>query len=111
VDADDFITLSVHRELAPSGDLAGFLSAFADALREGGCTLVGHIKGMLEGEGSPALFFSLTSLDGEPRFKGGPLRPSSGLRLSMNVIVAGIDEKTAGVMLESALAQHFHILP
>ena len=117
MDSGDFITLSICAEVTPGEGvplkeaLRGFLSAYAVSLREGGCTLIGHIKGMVEGKGDPPLFFSLTSLDGKPQLKGGILQPQSGLRLSMNVIIAGIDKRQASKLLESTLADFFHIPP
>jgi hypothetical protein len=112
MDTDDFVTLSINREIALSADntwdetLRRFLSSYVDALREGGCTMVGHIKGMLTDGESPPLFFSATSLDREAQFKGGPLRVKSPLSLSMTVIVAGIGEDKAASLLETALDRY-----
>lgn len=117
MDADDFVTLSARGEAALrpgmslEESLRGSLIAFAAALREGGCTMIGHVKGMVEDGVSQPLFFSLTSLDGEPRFKGGPIRSQSGLRLSMNVIAAGIDGESASLVLDGALSEHFRYAP
>ncbi len=112
MDADDFVTLSARREFAPVAGvtpeeaLHDFMLALAAALRKGGCTAAGHIKGMAEGAGPSPLFFSLTSLDREPRFKGGPLDPRSSSAMSMNVIVAGIGKEEAGSILERVLDEH-----
>ena len=108
MDAHDFVTLSVRREIGfssprPPQDVVGdFLAALSRELRKAGCTMVGHIKGVVEdGSGSP-LFFSLTSLDTSPRYNGGPLRPGSASLLSMNVIVAGIERDTVAAICEDA---------
>ena len=108
MDADDFVTLSVSREVESYGGsreeaLRHLLSHYVDALREGGCTMVGHIKGMLTDGQSPPLFFSVTSLDGEAQLKGGPLKSESPQSLSMSVIIAGIDRDEAAALLESTL--------
>ncbi len=113
MDADDFVTLSLRRELVPVGGAApekalrGFLSAYAEALRRDGGAMVGHIKGMLEDGGPSPLFFSLTSLRTQPRFRGGPLRAGSPLTLSANVIVAGIGRDDARERLERSLEGFF----
>jgi len=113
MDADDFITLSTRKEVIPAGGvppqaaLQGSLSVLTETLRERGCTLVGHIKGMVEDGGSPPLFFSITSLAGEVKMKGGPLKSATRLVMSMTVIVAGITAEDAGASLEDALAEHF----
>jgi hypothetical protein len=110
MDADDFVTLSMSREVESSGGsreaLRRFLSHYVDALRDGGCTMVGHIKGMFTDGQSPPLFFSVTSLDGEAQFKGGPLKSESPLSLSMTVIIAGIDRDEAAALLESTLDRY-----
>lgn len=111
MDADDFVTLSVRKELVPAAGVApeeavgDLLSTLTGALREAGGVTVGHIKGMVEGGGAPPLFFSLTSLDESPRLKGGPLPRASALALSMNVIVAGIDGSEAGRLLDEVLGE------
>jgi hypothetical protein len=67
-----------------------FLGRLCPALVAAGCVLIGHIKGVValdDGE----LEFSLTTLDGEPRF-GGCLRTASDHAfLTVNVIVFGVD--------------------
>ena len=71
--------------------------------------MVGHIKGMVEDGGSSPLFFSLTSLDSDPQYKGGPLKPGSASTLSMNIIIAGIGSGDAARILEDAMARCFRI--
>ena len=113
MDADDFITLSIRREVMPivasppQDVLRRFISGYMETLGEKGCTVIGHIKGMVEDGESPPLFFSVTSLAGETQLKGGPLKSGTRLALSMTVIVAGITADEASVALEDALAKHF----
>jgi hypothetical protein len=113
MDAHDFVTVSTRKEVAfasqltPEEVLCPFLHSLMQKLREGGCTMVGHIKGMLEDGGPAPLFFSVTSIEGEPQFKGGPLAAGERLTLSITVIVAGIGEAETGRLLEDALGEHF----
>jgi hypothetical protein len=108
MDAHDFVTVSTRKEaafasqLTPEEVLRPFLRSLVQKLREGGCTMVGHIKGMLEDGGPSPLFFSITSMEGEPQFKGGPLKTGERFALSITVIVAGIGEaETLGLLAES----------
>lgn len=108
MDTHDFVTVSMRREVvlapsrSPEDSLRGLLRSLVQALRDGGCTMVGHIKGMLE-DGGPPLFFSVTSIEAEPQFKGGPLAVGERLTLSITVIVAGIGEAETGRLLAESL--------
>jgi hypothetical protein len=111
MDAHDFVTVSMHEEvalaspLAPEEVLRPFLQSLMRKLREGSCTMVGHIKGMLEDGGPSPLFFSVTTLETEPQFKGGPLRTAERFALSITVIVAGISEAEIGRLLAESLSE------
>lgn len=113
MDADDFVTVSARREVIPDPEadpeatLRHFLGAYARALRDAGCSIIGHIKGMLEDGVSPPLFFSLTSLAGEASLKGGPVDGKGGLVMSITAIVAGIDRDEASRILERSLSGYF----
>jgi len=112
MDAHDFVTVSIRREVAfaPSRSLEevlrGFLQALMRKLRDGGCTMVGHVKGMIEDGGPSPLFFSVTSLEAQPQFKGGPLTTKEGFYLSMTVIAAGIGEAETDRLLAESLLDH-----
>ncbi|MEW6553791.1 MAG: hypothetical protein AB1384_05855 [Actinomycetota bacterium] len=112
MDAHDFVTVSARREASPASvrspeeALRGLLGSLVQALREGGCTMVGHIKGMLEDGGPSPLFFSVTSLEAEPQIKGGPLAAQAGLTLSITAIVAGIGEEEAARLLSGSLGEY-----
>ncbi|MDD3718978.1 MAG: hypothetical protein PHP28_10000 [Actinomycetota bacterium] len=114
MDAHDFVTFSLRREITfasprpPQDVLDDFLATLLRGLREAGCAMVGHIKGMVESEAQKPLFFSLTSLDSAPRYRGGPLRPGSFSVLSMNIILAGVDKAAAAEICEDAAAGSFH---
>ena len=67
--------------------------------------MIGHIKGMVDGGGSPPLFFSITSLEGEPQFKGGPAAEAV---LPEHQRHRRRDRQGAAkALLDSAIAEHF----
>ena len=72
-----------------------FLSAFTRSLAKQGCELIGHVKGLLDAGGAGRLFFSVTSFEQAPRYKGGLSDVVSKVTLEINVIVYGVE--TAGV--------------
>ena len=112
MDAHDFVTVSTRRNIAlgpadsPPETVRRILVHLVGMLREGGCAMAGHIKGMLEDGESQPLFFSLTSLDGEAQLKGGPLEVKPFLSLSINVIIAGIAQDEASRLLDLALDRY-----
>jgi hypothetical protein len=85
-----------------------FLLELARRLRDAGCAMIGHIKGMLGDAWADPLYFSLTSFTGPPHFRGGSPDRYEEQDLSVNVIVAGIDRAEAARVLESAIHDHFH---
>jgi len=68
-----------------------FLCLLTDELAEKGCNLIGHIKGMIDGGNAGSLFFSLTSFNKEPHFKGD-MQHVKEIKVTLNVIVYGINE-------------------
>ncbi|RJP35159.1 MAG: hypothetical protein C4536_01325 [Actinobacteria bacterium] len=113
MDAHDFVTFSARRKLAPltAGSprdlLLSFLTDYVKALGTSGCSIIGHIKGIVEDGESPPLFFSATSLSGEPQLKGGPLGQGSDLALTITVIVSGVDTEQLSRLLDDCLAGYF----
>ncbi len=67
-----------------------FLAELTRSLREQGCRLIGHIKGILEAGDKDHLFFSVTSFEQRTRFKGGLTGITEKLDLTLNVIVYGV---------------------
>jgi hypothetical protein len=67
-----------------------FLGRLCPALAAAGCVLVGHIKGVVSGDGEDELEFSLTRLAGEPRFAGGLAGLLQRATVTVNVIVFGV---------------------
>jgi len=113
MDAHDFVSLSVRKAVAPRSQVPlpdlvrEYLIDYVKALEAAGCGMVGHIKGVMEDGESPPLFFSVTSLGGEPQLKGGPLARGRDLTLSMTVIVAGMETEELSRLLEVSLARSF----
>lgn len=79
-----------------------FLSDLMNFLRDNGCKLIGHIKGLLDAADRGQLFFSITSFDEAPRYKGGIDGQIAEAELSINVIVYGIDQEP----IETAVRKH-----
>jgi hypothetical protein len=111
---EDMVTVSLEAELTPKGSdeprrvLERALSDLVEGLKQAGCTLIGHIKGRIAtGDGRP-LFFSITTLDNNLSFKGGPLGGDGPLSLAVNVIVAGIEKDEVTKLLESSLNRYYH---
>jgi hypothetical protein len=113
MDAHDFVTFSVKKKITPCSPsplpelLQAYLADYLKALGAAGCSMIGHIKGVLEDGDSPPLFFSVTSLTGEPQLKGGPLAQGKDLRLSMTVIVSGMETGELSRLLDDSLARYF----
>ena len=83
-------------DAAVKARVGAFLRGLADELAAAGCTLVGHIKGHLDGAGRGHLAFSLTSLTGEPRWVGSLREPAARLEVTINVIVFGVSDSAVG---------------
>jgi hypothetical protein len=113
---EGFVTLALEIELSPrenqkpQGALQEALSDLIEGLKAGGCTLIGHIKGRVSaGDGQP-LFFSITTLDNNLSFKGGPLVGDDTLSLAVNVIVTGIEKDEVAELLEDSFKRYFYLL-
>jgi hypothetical protein len=71
--------------------LDDFLTGLVKSLHQAGCSLIGHIKGVLETGEDSRLFFSITTFQGPPHYKGKLRDASNQGRLIINVIVYDID--------------------
>ena len=67
-----------------------FLGRLSLALAAAGCVLVGHVKGVVTDVDENELGFSLTTLEGEPRFDGSLPDTTDRAVLTVNVIVFGV---------------------
>ena len=84
-----------------------FLAGLTKFLRDNGCKLIGHIKGLLDAGGRRQLFFSITSFDEGVRYKGDIDGEITTADLSINVIVYGIGEEPVENAVEEQLARQF----
>ncbi len=88
--------------------LTDFLSGLASSLRLAGCSLIGHIKGVLETGEDSRLYFSLTTFQGPPHFKGQLAGDSSHGRLTINVIVYGVDAAILEEIVNEGIETSIH---
>lgn len=112
---EDMAAVALEMELSPRESreprlaLEEALSDLVEGLKAGGCTLIGHIKGRIAYRDGQPLFFSITTLDNNLSFKGGPPGGEAPLSLAVNVIVAGIEKDVLEELLESSLNRFFHL--
>ena len=83
-----------------------FLAELTLSLRELGCRLIGHIKGILEAGEKGHLFFSVTSFEQRTRFKGGLTGIAEELDFTLNVIVYGVDSDEIERLVLEGLREH-----
>ncbi|MDY6796866.1 MAG: hypothetical protein SWK76_16520 [Actinomycetota bacterium] len=102
--------LSVPAEGELRQALGEAMSHMLKGLRERGCTMMGHIKGILSDASSPPLFLSITIMENNLRFKGGPIGGEDRLPLALNVIVADVDEEVIDDMLGLSLSRKFTVI-
>ena len=81
-----------------------FLLDLTVSLREHGCSLIGHIKGILEADENGHLFFSVTSFEQRTRLKGTFSGRCQKMNLALNVIVYGVDEERIKELVLTRLA-------
>ncbi|MGW8320262.1 MAG: hypothetical protein ACWGSD_01785 [Thermodesulfobacteriota bacterium] len=93
-------------EAALRSGVEAFLAELTCALREKGCTLIGHIKGMLETGDKGHLFFSVTSFEQRPRFKGELSGEYEKIDLTLNVIVYGVGSDAIEQFVADGLRKH-----
>ena len=88
------------------GSLREFLGGLLSSLRDRGCSLIGHIKGMVEAGDQGRVFFSVTSFRGALSINGSIDGPLARYRLTLNVIVFGIDEPSVEAAVREAMSRH-----
>jgi len=87
-------------------DIDAFLAELTRSLREQGCRLIGHIKGILETGDKGHLFFSVTSFEQKTRFKGGLTGEYEKINLTLNVIVYGVGSGETEKLVREGLRKH-----
>ena len=88
------------------GRIDAFVSALTSSLRDDGCKLIGHIKGLLEVEGNEHLFFSFTSFEKKASYKGELRHETSKAKLTINVIVYGVEQECVERAIREGLERH-----
>jgi hypothetical protein len=83
-----------------------FLAELTRSLREQGCRLIGHIKGILETGDKGHLFFSVTSFEQRTRFKGELTGIAEKMDLTLNVIVYGVGSGDVEQLVVGGLSKH-----
>ena len=84
-----------------------FLSELTRSLKGDGCKLIGHIKGLLEVEGNDHLSFSITSFEEKARYKGELTHEIARAKLTINVIVYGVEQRSVERAVREGLERHF----
>lgn len=83
-----------------------FLAELTRSLREQGCGLIGHIKGILEAGDKGHLFFSVTAFEQRTRFKGGLKGEHEKIDFTLNVIVYGVGSERIERLVLEGLREH-----
>ena len=91
--------------------LTGFLAGLSEGLAAGGCTLVGHIKGVVSAGGNGDLAFHATTLSARPVITGGVAGTVAEAALTVNVIVFGVDEATLPAIVRDAWSRAGSVKP
>lgn len=95
----------------PAGEIRDridlFLSDLTSFLKESGCRLIGHIKGLLDAGESGQLFFSITSFEEGVRYKGSIDGEIANTELSINVIVYGVEQEPIENAVKEQLTKQF----
>jgi hypothetical protein len=86
--------------------LRDFLGGLLSSLRDGGCTLIGHVKGAVDAGDVGQAYFSVTSFGGVPRIKGSLDGPIGRCLFTLNVIVFGIDQPSVEAAVRAAMNLH-----
>ena len=79
-----------------------FFAALAGGLADAGCSLVGHLKGILAAPGHGDLAFHATALGARPAFTGGVAGMAADAVLTVNVIVFGVGDEALPAIVTSA---------
>lgn len=84
-----------------------FLCELTDALKQSGCELIGHIKGLIVADGKGHLMFSLTSFEEATRFQG---KLHAGIftgLLTVNIIVYGVELNIVETVFQKTFHKYF----
>ncbi len=90
-------------------ELNYFLSFLIKDLKQNGCKLIGHVKGLVDVHDKGHLMFSITDFDEKVRFKGGlgPLQKVKEIEFTINIIVYGIELSPVKSVFKKAYDKFF----
>ncbi len=88
-------------------EIAARLGQFSQDLQNGGCTLIGHIKVILQPREGGYLLFNLTNFGETPRRRGGVSKSVAQATLTLNAIVYGLDQITLYEKAEGVFARQW----
>lgn len=94
-------------DVASKKDYAWSLSAWANALPDGGCRLIGHIKALAQGVPQGHLYASLVSLEQGVSLRGELSPCLREARLTFNLIVYGVEQARLPGLLEGCVLKRF----
>ncbi len=92
--------------IALTSTLEDFLSDLSSSLKLKGCTLIGHIKGLIAAGEKGHLVFSVTSFKESPRFNGEIRNEIYEALLTINIIVYGVDAATVDAVFHESFQRH-----
>ncbi len=92
--------------------LSSALMDLTENLRENGCPLIGHIKGVVDfTETGASLFFSVTNFRDQPTFRGEVPEGAQNACMIVNVIVYGLDFPAVKKISEKVFVSSFKDYP
>ncbi len=91
-------------------ELNRFLSFLTRDLKQNGCKLIGHVKGLADGRDKGHLMFSITDFHGKATFKGELYHGVTRVELAINIIVYGIELLPVKLLFEKAYDKFFGII-
>lgn len=84
-----------------------FLLELAEALKSRGCTLIGHIKGLVASDEKGHLMFSLSSFGEKARFNGKLHHGIMKASFTINIIIYGVDAAIVDAVFHESFRRHF----
>ena len=95
------------RRLELARGLERLLLELARSLEDEGCRLIGHIKALVQGVPEGHLYASLVSVEQGVSLRGGMPEEVEEVRLTVNVIVYGVDPARLPGLLDESVGRGF----
>jgi len=92
------------REIDLKEIITAFLSDCSAGLQSRGCTLIGHIKGLIASDEKGHLAFGITSFGERPSFKGQIIDEVMKALFAINIIVFGVES----TIVDAVFHESFH---